>query len=328
MSDPDFRPNFSLPDWGQTTSKTRTHDEEDKENTTPSIDAKVGDTKDEKKCVATNAAGTPGRRESLGTKLGWSTTFTMDEDKRASLVFEALRRESVAAAQRKESMAIEASIEAQRKKSVAFASPPTNATSKKSRGPEFRGESIAEPGSPMDKSFTTHAFRSASDGNDSHHPSKRISDQEQRRMSIAGPDFGVRRDSAAFGRRPSQVDAIRRESVHHDRRPSYADTLLERGRLPGIADEEEDPPQRRPGDKDEAGNKIHRQGVWSRMLHWELDAANAEVKHPRRKSRISDSYGRRRSGYSDAGDRQERRESGYSSVGPRHERKRSEYERI
>lgn len=149
---------------------------------------------------------------------------------------------------------------------------------------------------------------------------------------LPGPDFGVRRDSAAFGRRPSHADAIRRDSVHHDRRPSYADTLLERGRLPGITDEEEDPPRRRPGDKDEAGNKIHRQGVWSRMLHWELDAANAEDKHQRRKSRFSDSsddsHGRRRSGYSDAGDIQERRESGYSSAGPRHERKRSQYERI
>lgn len=120
----------------------------------------------------------------------------------------------------------------------------------------------------------------------------------------------------------------------HDRRPSYADTLFERGRLPGIVDKEENP--RQPGDEDESGHKIHRQGVWSRMLHWELDAANAEDKHERRKSRFSDStadsYGRRQSGYSDVGQRQERRESGYSSAGGRHERKherkRSEYERI
>lgn len=118
--------------------------------------------------------------------------------------------------------------------------------------------------------------------------------------------------------------------MRQDRRPSYADTLFERGRLPGITDEEEEP--RRAGDKDEAGNKIHHEGVWARMLHWELDAANAEDKHSRRKSRLSqsseDSHGRRKSTFSDAGHRWERRESGYSSAGGRHETKRSEYERI
>lgn len=121
--------------------------------------------------------------------------------------------------------------------------------------------------------------------------------------------------------------------MRHDRRPSYADTLFERGRLPGIVDEEEEP--RRPGDKDEAGNKIHRQGAWSRILHWELDAANAEDKNKRRRSRFSDvseashdSHGRRKSGNSDSEQKQERRESGYSSSGGRKERKRSEYERM
>lgn len=114
-----------------------------------------------------------------------------------------------------------------------------------------------------------------------------------------------------------------------DRRPSYADTLFERGRLPGILDEEEVP--RGPGDRDAAGNKIHRRGVFSRILHWEMEAANAEDKHERRKPRFSgssgDSHSRKSSGYSDAGHKEERRESGYSSAGGRHERKISEYER-
>lgn len=149
-------------------------------------------------------------------------------------------------------------------------------------------------------------------------------------FQLPGPDSGLQRDSAAFGRRPSRADAVRRDSVRPDRRPSYADTLFERGRLPGIADEDEQP--RRPGDRDEAGNKIHRQGVLSRILHWEIDAANAEDKNDRRKSTVSDSshdfHGRRKSGYSDAGARQGRRESGYSSSGGQFERKRSEYERI
>lgn len=186
MSDPDFRPNFSLPDWGQKPSATRVQDEENRENKRPSIDANSLDTKDENEHVVTKSMGTPGRKESIATKLGWSTTFTMDEDKRADLVFEALRRESVATQQRKESMAIEASIEAQRKKSVTFAAPKTNNASRKSRGPEIQSESFAESGSPLDDGFSLQALRSKSDSNDSLYPSKDISDQAQRSMSIAG----------------------------------------------------------------------------------------------------------------------------------------------
>lgn len=183
MSDSDFRPNFSLPDWGQTTSKTRVRDEEDKENRRPGIETKLVDTDDEKQSVATKSADTPGRKESVATKLGWSTTFSMDEDKRASLVFEALRRESVAAQQRKESMAIEASIEAQRKKNEAFLSPPIKGASTKSRGPELQSPNVAEPGPRMDKGFK---LRGNSDGKDPHYPSKKISGEEQRNMSKAG----------------------------------------------------------------------------------------------------------------------------------------------
>ena len=161
MSDSDFRPNFSFPDWGQTPSKARVRDEENKENRRPGIDTKLVDTDDEKQSIATKSADTPGRKESVATKLGWSTTFSMDEDKRASLVFEALRRESVAAQQRKESMAIEASIEAQRKKNEAFLSPPMS-------------PNVAEPG-PRN-----------SDRKDPHYPSKNISGKEQRNMSKAG----------------------------------------------------------------------------------------------------------------------------------------------
>lgn len=189
MPSPDFRPNFSLPDWGQTASKTRVGDAEKSENRRPSIDAKLVDTNDGKECDAPKTVDTRGRKESVATKLGWSTTFTMDEDKRASLVFEALRRENVAAEQvkqRKESMAIEASIEAQRKKSVTFASPNPNSVPKKPQGCELQKESLATPRFAMDDSFTSQARRSKSDGADSHHPSKEMSDQEQRSMSIAG----------------------------------------------------------------------------------------------------------------------------------------------
>ena len=189
MSNPDFRPNFSLPDWGQTVSKTRVQDAESSENKRPSIDANLVDTNDGKECDAPKSASTPGRKESVATKLGWSTTFTMDEDKRASLVFEALRRESVAAEQmrqRKESMAIEASIEAQRKKSVTFASPNSNSVPKKPQGRELQKERLATPRFAMDDSFTSQASRGKSDRTDSHYSSKEMSDQEQRSMSLAG----------------------------------------------------------------------------------------------------------------------------------------------
>lgn len=147
-----------------------------------------------KESIATESVGTPGRKESVATKLGWSTTFTMDEDKRASLVFQALRRESVAVEQRKESMAIEASIEAQRKESIAieasveakrkktvtFLSPKSNSDSKKSRGFDSQSQGLSEPGSPVGNGITTQALRSKNDSD------KDLSDQAQRSLSIAG----------------------------------------------------------------------------------------------------------------------------------------------
>lgn len=185
MSDSNFRPNFNIPDWGQTGSKTRIQDQDNKENRQP-LDNPFADPKDENEGIAANSGSTPGRKESVATKLGWSTTFTMDEDKRSSLVSEALRRQSVAVAQRKESMAIEAAIEAQRKKSAIFVSPKTNSASGKSGGLESRSGSLVEPGSPMDDGFSPQALRSKSDSNDPLFPGKDINDQEQRSMSIAG----------------------------------------------------------------------------------------------------------------------------------------------
>lgn len=185
MPDSDFRPNFNIPDWGQTGSKTRIQDQDDKENRRP-IENPFADPKDENEGIAAKVGSTPGRKESVATKLGWSTTFTMDEDKRSSLVSEALRRESVAVEQRKESMAIEAAVEAQRKKNATFVSPKTNRASKKSGGVESQSGSLVEPSSPMNDGFSTQALRSKSDSDDPLYPGKDISDQEQRSMSIAG----------------------------------------------------------------------------------------------------------------------------------------------
>lgn len=128
------------------------------------------DTKDEKDSVAAKSTVTTGRKESVATKLGWSTTFTMDEEKREGLVKEALRRESVAAQQRKESMAIEATIEAQKKKKAIFVSPNIMNTKK----------------SQMDHGFSTQTLRSKSDSDGPLDTSRPTSDHVERSKSIAG----------------------------------------------------------------------------------------------------------------------------------------------
>lgn len=76
-------------------------------------------------------------------------------------------------------------------------------------------------------------------------------------------------------------------SIHggHSRRPSRADVLFESGRLPGLGVTQEDSGDDANGagaggrrrKEDAAGNRIHHKGAWSRMLHWELDASNADT---------------------------------------------------
>jgi len=46
--------------------------------------------------------------------------------------------------------------------------------------------------------------------------------------------------------------------------------------MPGAR--EAGPEHRKPGDEDEAGNKIHHRGTLGRLLHWEHESMNAD--HP------------------------------------------------
>lgn len=107
--------------------------------------------------------------------------------------------------------------------------------------------------------------------------------------------------SSSLSEPQSRRSSTTTASHSHSRRPSRADVLFEAGRLPGLEDTPEDSGDEH-GEKDalggrkggrgsvsvsgkngaerraedESGNRIHHKGVWGRMLHWELDASNAE----------------------------------------------------
>lgn len=58
---------------------------------------------------------------------------------------------------------------------------------------------------------------------------------------------------------------------------AHEQALAAQGKLPGLVDEpKKDAPVRKPGQEDEAGNKIHHKGVLGHILHWEHTGMNAD----------------------------------------------------
>ncbi|MCJ1469732.1 hypothetical protein MMC07_008373 [Pseudocyphellaria aurata] len=58
---------------------------------------------------------------------------------------------------------------------------------------------------------------------------------------------------------------------------AHEQALAAQGKLPGLSDRtKEDKAERKAGQEDEAGNKIHHKGVLGHILHWEHPAKNAD----------------------------------------------------
>lgn len=57
----------------------------------------------------------------------------------------------------------------------------------------------------------------------------------------------------------------------------HEQALASQGKLPGLDnDAKADTPMRKPGQEDEAGNKIHHKGVLGHILHWEHTGMNSD----------------------------------------------------
>lgn len=63
------------------------------------------------------------------------------------------------------------------------------------------------------------------------------------------------------------------EVVTHSRKEQE---LVDRGKMPGLAEVKRDTHVRQSGEEDAAGNKIHHRGLLGHILHWEHSGMNAD----------------------------------------------------